>query len=729
MIYCQKSFEIIDELIAEDRFVTNELFISVLLDRFNLTSVQSLLSSVHCLSSNPYPIESSIFADRPFKLLPVLDLIWEINCKVNSYIQIYVNSRLIVSMIDLDRDLTMFLKSYNIPSVSMLKDSYNEQYQHTLPINDPNEIDLDDVKSNEYPSSFTDWGIGCLSNHPLILQYYRQSGDISTSTKSKRYISSDEVYSLYFHFYVHEKSEESDNSHAFRSFLLNYYATSTLYEIGIIICRNVVANQFNNMGFNNSQASEKNKLIVQGMFSADLIMLARISQAKHCLFQDLTSKADQSKSDFHLSDNVMLSTTSSSRIEETKLNYKEKLSVFRLKDPSRGNSLTFLKKCRDKLSETSLFSPSFMKLSKVVRNVLLSEDMSQLGPVSQNKQILTDTERSRRKRKQNNKLNINIQVDYPYDLEKGDQRIVEEDDYSNGKEVTDISLSKQVFELIVDTITDYFMLLIGGKSYFKKRIEVDEDKCVNSSTHDVNVSILSSECENQSRDNIKVANCTTTTYDDYYRIHNAQTLSELSSNRQSIGFNFEGKLQTTNSRSLESRRDYLYFIPTNELVGCIPWVIDSKQVSSNEIGKWGEALVYNYLSKVNCHQSKSGHHVHWVNENTESKASYDIVVYQPSPSSNTSNIIGKSTTTTETKDYANNLTNTTYVEVKTTRSQDQNVFELSLWEWQFATSLPRVNYHIYRVYNAVNAARVQISVITDILQAITDRKVKLCLAV
>jgi hypothetical protein len=57
------------------------------------------------------------------------------------------------------------------------------------------------------------------------------------------------------------------------------------------------------------------------------------------------------------------------------------------------------------------------------------------------------------------------------------------------------------------------------------------------------------------------------------------------------------------------------------------------------------------------------------------------------------------------------------------------VFEVSLWEWEFATANPRVRYHIYRVYNAGDLDRVRIVVLEDVLRLITERRVKLCLAV
>jgi hypothetical protein len=103
-----------------------------------------------------------------------------------------------------------------------------------------------------------------------------------------------------------------------------------------------------------------------------------------------------------------------------------------------------------------------------------------------------------------------------------------------------------------------------------------------------------------------------------------------------------------------------------------------------------------------------------MNENTESKACYDIIVTTP---------IAKCDSDTATR-YT-----TTYIEVKSTKYNDANVFELSLWEWEFAMANPKVPYHIYRVYNAGDANNVRVEIITDIQQMIVEGSVKLCLAI
>lgn len=143
------------------------------------------------------------------------------------------------------------------------------------------------------------------------------------------------------------------------------------------------------------------------------------------------------------------------------------------------------------------------------------------------------------------------------------------------------------------------------------------------------------------------------------------------------GIDFNGKLV------LESRtcnlNSNIIVIGNEVLRSLLPFPVDpsaSKQHSStsgstNDLtGRWGEALVFHYLVSSNP-ESK----VLWLNQHAESRASYDITVQSilsADPSS------GRTTTTTS------------FIEVKSTRSMDRNVCEISLYEWQFATSLPKV---------------------------------------
>ena len=178
------------------------------------------------------------------------------------------------------------------------------------------------------------------------------------------------------------------------------------------------------------------------------------------------------------------------------------------------------------------------------------------------------------------------------------------------------------------------------------------------------------------------------------------------------------------------RRDQnlILTIPNEELRDIAPWCRglplggESKGAAVlygtdlRAVGRWGESLVYQYLRQ----SLSSSSTVEWLNIEEESRAGYDIIIQQPIKVTNTgAGIFNRST----------QLTRTTFVEVKTTRFDDLNTFEISLWEWQFATANPRVNYHIYRVFNAGDLKKVRVVVIEDILELITSRKVRLCLSI
>ena len=129
---------------------------------------------------------------------------------------------------------------------------------------------------------------------------------------------------------------------------------------------------------------------------------------------------------------------------------------------------------------------------------------------------------------------------------------------------------------------------------------------------------------------------------------------------------------------------------------------------------------------------ESASSVEWVNEQEESRASYDLILrerMQPTHGRDkASRCLGQGEPGLGGSSSRPTVTTTTYIEVKTTRFDELNVFELSLWEWQFATGNPRVRYHIYRVFNAGDVDKVRIVVVEDVLQMITERRVKLCLA-
>ena len=189
--------------------------------------------------------------------------------------------------------------------------------------------------------------------------------------------------------------------------------------------------------------------------------------------------------------------------------------------------------------------------------------------------------------------------------------------------------------------------------------------------------------------------------------------------------------------------------PFGQLRGLLPYLpsscTGSSVLDSRAAGRWGEALVYQYLLS----QCAPGGSVHWLNQVDESRAAYDFIVTAPvgAPScssysaSNSSSDLAAAAcrlhpghTDTSAGGLpasapSNCRVRTEYVEVKTTRFVDRNVFEISPGEWQFASADSRVPYHIYRVYSAGDAEKVRMVVVRDICARVQEGRIKLCMAV
>ena len=141
-----------------------------------------------------------------------------------------------------------------------------------------------------------------------------------------------------------------------------------------------------------------------------------------------------------------------------------------------------------------------------------------------------------------------------------------------------------------------------------------------------------------------------------------------------------------------------------------------------EVGRWGEALVYNFL--LLQHPDAT---VEWVNRDAETRAPYDLILTLPPPLQPTMMKRREATTTTPNSCAAGSIT--VFVEVKSTRFSDLNVFDLSLSEWDFATRDTATRFHLYRVFNAGNPAAVRLARVQDVRRSVEAGSVRLCLAV
>ena len=178
-----------------------------------------------------------------------------------------------------------------------------------------------------------------------------------------------------------------------------------------------------------------------------------------------------------------------------------------------------------------------------------------------------------------------------------------------------------------------------------------------------------------------------------------------------------------------SRSDKIRHITNGELAGCFPesYAFQRDRRDHYATGRWGEALVYQYLLRRYPEWD-----VQWLNEKTETKASYDVQLTRGGGGG------GKVGATGGGKGGGKrggkggggrgSQRATIFVEVKTTRYPENNVFELSLSEWEFMDS-PGIHYHVYRVYSAMDDARARIAVITDPLTMLREQELRLCLAI
>ena len=159
-------------------------------------------------------------------------------------------------------------------------------------------------------------------------------------------------------------------------------------------------------------------------------------------------------------------------------------------------------------------------------------------------------------------------------------------------------------------------------------------------------------------------------------------------------YDWEGRLRTPKMAKSE--------VVSDVVERFVPWWENVDSRDPRAVGRWGEALVYHYL--LATFPARENNVVEWLNADEETNCFYDIKV----------------------TDIKTGLV--TFVEVKSTRFDDKNAFEISPWEWDFATK-PSVNYHIYRVYNAGDKSRVRMQIIRDPAKLVREHKVSMALVV
>jgi hypothetical protein len=133
----------------------------------------------------------------------------------------------------------------------------------------------------------------------------------------------------------------------------------------------------------------------------------------------------------------------------------------------------------------------------------------------------------------------------------------------------------------------------------------------------------------------------------------------------------------------------------------IPLDLDQDETDNQEIGRWGEHLVHQYLLSQ---QEVDPNMVNfkWCNKENEQGTPYDFEI-----SYRRDNQVVK-----------------TFIEVKTTLTDDKDVFEISSQQIQFAQT-HRENFQIYRVFNAGDQERVRLVRIDNLCLRMDQKQVRL----
>lgn len=134
-----------------------------------------------------------------------------------------------------------------------------------------------------------------------------------------------------------------------------------------------------------------------------------------------------------------------------------------------------------------------------------------------------------------------------------------------------------------------------------------------------------------------------------------------------------------------------------------------------DIGRWGEQCVFEFL----LNQAKfppPGMEVEivWMNEKGNTTHPYDLE-------------IRRRPACVQEEEYSK-TTVITYVEVKTTSSDQKEIFEISVPELQFALEKQKA-FHLYRVFNAGNPSCLRIRRLQNLAAQLGRKNVKLCMVI
>ena len=745
--------EIINEFIAIPAFPYFKSVFDVLLDRYSITNTQSLGFA----SNDDIPI---------LKWLHILD------SKVSSFLSIYFSTShgSVQTIADLDNELFHYLTNLNFPTIA----SFDVDITIKEPT-DPNEIDIDiedttpipstgrDIKSHKV-STFDYFGLGPLSHHHIITTHFRLTNTTGTVLYA---VTPSEILSHFLEFTsINQQFQHKDfDIHSFQSYLLSIYNITSLSDIGVILCGD----------FSAEYLSYK---CILNRHQQRLIDIQR-QQLKQ--WNDQASLQHNGNNYDPTVDLIGTNTIPLQPLQPT-TTPSSSSSILSIKPSTRPLITQFMTQFDAVYQSTrgdNPYSPSFTQ----VYDILTTSTLGYYSSLASNTNHTSNKTSKKRRIKEVEKMIDNTSLshmltevitDYLMLSEYGGTRFMKKrisvsphnsyptplpaDDLSEaddiGSENENVSTAAVNDEICEVSGTG----AEGSETKAYDTIEISLVETAASSTM-VSKTVVDSSAVSGSIATLTSQPLPTA---DIRKMYSSEAPIEPAAPE------YEGKTQwksPTNTshkvivltpesihnpsiRSLLFNNDdrgdsTIYTLYLRDLQACLgPYISDDSFISTNtntqiahhsgrstsgasaytelprRVGIWGERLVYHILLLLS--PPDAGATVHWLNEHEETRASYDILLtYKPSTSPSSLSLHKSTHPPSE---------NRQYIEVKTTRYNDNNIFELSLQEWEFATAMPRVQYSIYRVYNAGQLAKARVVVVPDVLRYIQCKEVKMCLA-
>ena len=665
-----------------------------------------------------------------FTQLPSLDLLHDLQQKVSSFINAYVGTQSIVSYYDLEQELCGMLRSFNIPVKTVTTEG------------DPNEVKIDSDMYEECVKqvsdqlfSFEEFGIGPLYLHPLVQQMFPRMNFDGISSSRCRKVSTADIITRQNEFQSSCSStgfnsgrEDRDRGREkvrvdltrFQAFVCQYYEVSHVSAVGVLL---------------------------RGTLEAELLMLRHVSAQREQLLLGLQKEYFEGMQEqYGSSSTSQLSSQQEKPIPPT-LQPAIAMASAKLDicPATRTETVNLLARFSKQLD--CPYAPSFGK-SYTVLETLWAQDK---------RHALQKQEATASHGSSNGSSSGHSQP-------KKRRRQGTTDTAITSSAVTYSQLSVLEKEMLSAT-TEYVMLHVGGSKYKNRQLcikpstgavsggevtaeDVDSsgdgsdesdttssggssDSCDDSSSSSGAEESSDSDGDSDTSsddDESDNADCSSSEDSVVVTVPSQVLSSSSTTTRSSIPKSspactdtstpFEGKMVVGSWRSEPTA------IETIEVAAFLPWCRHnslSPQASKVDylraVGRWGESLVYQYLLFQYPDRT-----VTWLNEQEETNASYDLKLERKHNNYHNKN-------NCQSQQQVVSGARTIFVEVKATQFSDKNVFQISKCEWDFMASLPRVQYDVYRVYNAGNGNTVRLAVYHDVFKLVEERKIQLCLAV